>query len=73
MSAFIHTTPAFIRPLPSQAAARRAQPMRSMPTRLAATWAGSGVGGYSSKGGCSRRGVQWMEVVLYNKTAYNIM
>ena len=25
------------------------------------------------KGGCSRRGVQWMGVVLYNKTAYNIM
>ena len=25
------------------------------------------------KGGCSRRGVQWMGVVLYNKTAYNTM
>ena len=25
------------------------------------------------KGGCSRRGVQWMGVVLYNKTVYNIM
>ena len=25
------------------------------------------------KGGCCRRGVQWMGVVLYNKTAYNIM
>ena len=24
-------------------------------------------------GGCSRRGVQWMGVVLYNKPAYNIM
>ena len=25
------------------------------------------------KGGCSRRGVQWMGVVLYNKTAYLMM
>ncbi len=25
------------------------------------------------KGGCSRRAVQWMGVVLYSKTAYNIM
>ena len=25
------------------------------------------------KGGCSRRGVQWMGVVLYNKTPCNIM
>ena len=25
------------------------------------------------KGGCSRRGVQWMGVVLHSKTAYNIM
>ena len=25
------------------------------------------------KGGCSRRGVQWMGVVLYNKTAYDVM
>ena len=24
------------------------------------------------KGGCSRRGVQWMGVVLYNQTAYHI-
>ena len=24
-------------------------------------------------GGCSRRGAQWMGVVLYNKTAYNTM
>ena len=29
--------------------------------------------GYSSKGGCSRRGVQWMGVALYNNTAYNLM
>ena len=25
------------------------------------------------KGGCSRRGVQWMGVISYNKTAHNIM
>ena len=25
------------------------------------------------KGGCSGRGVQWMGVALYNKTAYTIM
>ena len=25
------------------------------------------------KGGCSRRGVQWMGVVLYNKLVYNII
>ena len=29
--------------------------------------------GYSSKGWCSRRGVQWMGVVSYSKAAYNIM
>ena len=25
------------------------------------------------QGGCSRRGVQWMGVSLYNETAYDIM
>ena len=25
------------------------------------------------KGGCSRRGVQWMGVVLHNKTAFSII
>ena len=25
------------------------------------------------KGGCSRRGVQWIGVVLYNKMMYNMM
>ena len=27
----------------------------------------------SITGGCSGRGVQWMEVVLYNKLVYNII
>ena len=29
--------------------------------------------GHSAEGGCNGRGVQWMGVVLYNKTAYNRM
>ena len=29
--------------------------------------------GYSLQGGCSGSGVQWMGVVSYSKTAYNIM
>ena len=29
--------------------------------------------GYSAEKGCSGRGVQWMGIVLYSKTAYNRM
>ena len=44
-------------------AARRLQPV---PRRFGAFW-------IFIRGGCSGWGVQWMGVVLYNRTAYNLM